>query len=79
MNDELVKKIRSAIWEELGGLEVSHPWMCGATDAVTARVMVILNEKEQVSCSSQLTSKPKPVVPQPKPATRTYITKGKQV
>lgn len=42
--DGVAKKIHAAVWDELGGYEVSHPWMSGATDAVTARVMVILTD-----------------------------------
>lgn len=42
--EEMAKKLDAAIWDEIGGYEASHPWMGGATNAVVARVMVILDE-----------------------------------
>jgi hypothetical protein len=44
MTTEQIKKLDKAIWDELGGYEVSHPWMQGATDAVKARVLIIFAE-----------------------------------
>ena len=56
MNDKTIQRLKSAIWDEIGGYEATHPAMWGAADAVVSRVLAVLEPTKEGKITNEETN-----------------------